>query len=446
MRLSTAADATRSAPGDHRRGAGGGHTALRHGPRVRPRRARARPQRGAARPSPAPRRAAEPARIVTKGGMARAGRPGCPRARANDARRLRGEPRSAGRTADRRLPAACPRSAHAVADERARARPAARRRPGAQRGLCNVTEAARRGARAARVAGPGGAQPGRRRALRGGVVERCGRRDRLMAHRRWAGRARRRPRAQSALAEIAAAHGATPAEVALAWLRPSRRGRRSRARPGPRPHASARGPPRSAGRGRARARPGARRRRPRARPQRDAERDRPRHGHPGRRQDRRGRDYADRGYLRLSRDKRGGTLRERRRRRSTRARGGRPAGRARQHLPHARLAQPRIEVAARHGLPTRCVWLTHRLPRRRSTSSSGCSSARPAAGPEELREPGAASPASPPMGSCARARTGAAEAGRGDDADRAGGVRPRPTRGAGPGVFVAARPRSEDGA
>ena len=77
------------------------------------------------------------------------------------------------------------------------------------------------------------------RALRGGVVERCAERghrgDRPLAARRAAPRGRL-ARA-TALADVAAARGATPAEVALAWLLDALAGRRRdprRATPGDR--------------------------------------------------------------------------------------------------------------------------------------------------------------------------------------------------------------------
>ena len=164
------------------------------------------------------------ARIVTKGGMTRAGGRWITDGRArSDSRRLRGEPRRARRPADRPLPHPCAGSANAVANLGARAGATRRRGPrAARRRRERQPPPAGRGARArADRGGSGRAQPVRRRAL-------CGRSRRraapsagspLIAHSPLGGprRAGRLAR-NDALADVAQARGATPAEVALAWL------------------------------------------------------------------------------------------------------------------------------------------------------------------------------------------------------------------------------------
>ena len=157
-------------------------------------------------------------------------------------------------------------------------------------------------------------------ALRGGVVERCAERGiAVIAHSplggpRRAGAARPQTRRSPT---VAAARGATPAEVALAWLldlSPD-----VVAIPGARRPETARSAARAAGleleRRRSRsARARVRRSRPlaAATPSRAGRRrGRARDGHPGRREEpRRRASTSARGYVRLNRDERGGSLRE----------------------------------------------------------------------------------------------------------------------------------------
>ena len=164
------------------------------------------------------------ARIVTKGGMTRAGGGWIPDGRAKvDSRRLRGEPRCPGRPRDRPLPHPRTRSADAVANLRARVGPTRRRRRREARGAreCQPPPAGR-GARARPDHGcPGRAQPLRRQRApgRGASTAAPSLGITVIAHsplggpRRAGGLAR-----HQALADVADACGATPAEVALAWL------------------------------------------------------------------------------------------------------------------------------------------------------------------------------------------------------------------------------------
>ena len=218
------------------------------------------------------------------------------------------------------------------------------------------------------------------RALRGGVVERCDelghRADRPLAARRAA--ARGRARATRALAELAAARGATPAEVALAWLLGAVAGRRrdpGRAAPGDRALGRARGG--------ARARRGERAASLRVRrgPARAAPPARTREvvlvmGIPGAGKSRVAAGYVERGYVRLNRDERGGSLRDLAAALDEALAAGARAGRPRQHVPHARVAELRRR-GGRAPRRARCAasGSTRRSRRRRSTSSSGCSTA-----------------------------------------------------------------------
>ena len=169
--------------------------------------------------------AAASARIVTKGGMTRPGGGWVPgRPREGDPGRLRGEPRRARRAADRPLPDPRARSADAVANLGAGARPAPRRRARPARRPLRTSTAGSSTRRSSSPRSPPSQvalSPLDDRALRGGVVERCDEleiaRDRPLPARRAAPR-RRRSRAASPLAEVADTLGATPAEVALAWL------------------------------------------------------------------------------------------------------------------------------------------------------------------------------------------------------------------------------------
>ncbi len=194
------------------------------------------------------------------------------------------------------------------------------------------------------------------RALRGGVVDRCAELGiTVIAHsplggpRRAGGLAR-----HQALADLADAHGATPAEVALAWLldlSPA-----VVAIPGARRPETARSAARAAQLGLdagdravlARAFGGPRRTGPEPAPPRDDAEVVLVMGIPGAGKSRVAEEYVDRGYLRLNRDERGGSLRDLA---DALGRGAvvRPsAGRARQHVPHAGGAQP----CARHREPS----------------------------------------------------------------------------------------------
>ncbi len=195
------------------------------------------------------------------------------------------------------------------------------------------------------------------RALRGGLVERCEEHGiALLAHSplggpRRAGGLVRRPD----LAQAAAAHGATPAELALAWLlalSPV-----IVAIPGARRPETAR----SAARAARLSAPGELRI---PRTSRRASRPAPEDsevvlimGIPGAGKTRLATTYQARGYLRLNRDERGGALRELAEELERRLQAG-----ARQlvldntYLTRAARSYV-IEAAARHGIPARCVWL-----------------------------------------------------------------------------------------
>ena len=330
---------------------------------------RARPQRAAAGPrSPRLRRGRERADRDEgrHGAHRRRVDPG--RSREGDPRRLRGEPRRSGRPGDRPLPHPRARSAHAVANLGARAGPARRRGPrAARRARERQPPPAGRGARARPVAAVQVAlSPFDDRALRGGVVERCAeaghRRDRPLSARRAATRGRPRsstrrwPRSRSA-------RGATPAEVALAWLlelSPA-----VVAIPGARRPETARSAARAAtleldADDRAaldRAFGG-------ARPARASDAPAPDDadvvlvmGIPGAGKSRVAEEYVARGYLRLNRDERGGSLREL----ADALDEDLSSGMRRVVLDNTYLTRASrsyvIETASRHGLPTRCIWL-----------------------------------------------------------------------------------------
>jgi aryl-alcohol dehydrogenase-like predicted oxidoreductase/predicted kinase len=203
------------------------------------------------------------------------------------------------------------------------------------------------------------------RALRGGVVERCAENGiAVIAHsplggpRRAGGLARRQP-----LADIADARGATPAEVALAWLldlSPA-----VIAIPGARRPETARSAARAASlhlddadRGvLARAFGGplpARLARRRPQDDRDIVLVM---GIPGAGKSRVAEEYVARGYLRLNRDERGGALREL----ADALDEELAAGARRIVLDNTYLTRAArsyvIEAANRHGVPTRCIWL-----------------------------------------------------------------------------------------
>ncbi len=214
------------------------------------------------------------------------------------------------------------------------------------------------------------------RALRGGVVERCAELGiAVIAHSPLGGprRAGGLPR-RGALAGIADALGATPAEVALAWLldldpnviaipgarRPETI--RSAARAAslaldPDARATLRGafgavrPARSTSTAT-----------PRGDDDGDAGRDAGDEvvlimGIPGAGKTRVAQEYAARGYVRLNRDERGGALRELAEALDAElTAGGRRVVLDNTYLTRAARSRV-IEAATRHGLPTRCVWL-----------------------------------------------------------------------------------------
>ena len=359
----------------------GGHDRLRHRPLVRPDNerllARAPPQRAARR------RGTD--RDEGRDDAARR-RVGPGRSREDDPRRLRGEPRRSRRPADRPLPVHAP-------DPRTPWRTSVRALARlvddglvSSVGLANVNR--RQLDEALELAPVAAVQvalsPYDDRALRGGVVERCAETGiAVLAHsplggpRRAGGLAR-----HQALAEIAAARGATPAEVALAWLLdalPHRRRDPRRAAPGDR---ALRRPRRDA-------RP--RRRRPRRSracvrqaPPAPARRNRARRdgevvlvmGIPGAGKSRIAEEYVARGYLRLNRDERGGSLRDL----ADALDEELAAGARRIVLDNTYLTRAARSYVDRRGGPPRrsrrgASGSTRRSRRRRSTSSSGCSSA-----------------------------------------------------------------------
>ncbi len=180
------------------------------------------------------------------------------------------------------------------------------------------------------------------RALRGGVVDRCSELGiAVIAHSPLGGprRARRLER-HEVLTSIARAHDATQAEVALAWLLGL--GPNVVAIPGARRPETARSSARAAT---LRLDPGEHERLApmRARPSQ------PKGdgdvlvvmGIPGAGKSRVADEHVARGYLRLNRDERGGSLADIAARARRGARVGVSRGRPRQHVPHARGAEPR---------------------------------------------------------------------------------------------------------
>jgi aryl-alcohol dehydrogenase-like predicted oxidoreductase len=202
-------------------------------------------------------------------------------------------------------------------------------------------------------------------ALRGGVVERCaGTGIAVIAHaplggpRRASGLARHR-----VLVDIANAHNASPAEVALAWLLelspaiiaiPGAR-RPETARSAARAALLRLDAPERAGLARTFGRP--RQARPeRPRPAQDADVVMVM-GIPGAGKSRVAHEYAARGYLRLNRDERGGTLREL----ADALDEELSSGVRRVVLDNTYLTRATrsyvIEAARRHRVPARCIWL-----------------------------------------------------------------------------------------
>jgi aryl-alcohol dehydrogenase-like predicted oxidoreductase/predicted kinase len=203
------------------------------------------------------------------------------------------------------------------------------------------------------------------RALRGGVVDRCAERGiALIAHsplggpRRVGGLAR-----NETLCEVAEARRASPAEVALAWLldlSPV-----VVAIPGARRPETARSAARAAsirleaadrralGRALGRPRPA---RRPPPRPREDADVVVVM-GIPGAGKSRVAQEYVARGYLRLNRDERGGSLRELGEALDAElASGVRRVVLDNTYLTRAARSYA-VEAAGRHRVPARCIWL-----------------------------------------------------------------------------------------
>ena len=195
------------------------------------------------------------------------------------------------------------------------------------------------------------------RAIRGGVLERCEEAGiALIAHSPLGG-PRRRVARHEELARIAAKHDATPAEVALAWLlalSPA-----VVAIPGARQPETARSAARAAGLGLDAddlAPLGGRRPAPRAKPRQDADVVVVM-GVPAAGKTQVAEDYVARGYVRLNRDERGGSLREL----AGALDEALASGARRVVLDNTYLTRASrsfvVEVAGAHGIQPRCVWL-----------------------------------------------------------------------------------------
>jgi len=307
--------------------------------------------------------AAETARVITKGGMARAGGAWIPDGRAKAIRAdCEASLEALGGLAidtyllhapDPRTP--WPTSVRALA---------ALVEDGlvARVGVCNVNR--RQLDEALQVAPIGAVQvvlsPQDDRALRGGILDRCAQLGiPLIAHSPLGGVRRAGSLARDeALTRIAAAHGVEPAEIALAWLlslSPA-----LIAIPGARRPETARSAAHAAGialtgEERAALRPASRV------PARDARAPAADvvmvMGIPGAGKTRVARDYMTRGYDRLNRDERGGSLRDIAEALHERLAAGAP-GVVLDNTYLTRAARSYVlEAAAAHGAVVRCVWL-----------------------------------------------------------------------------------------
>jgi aryl-alcohol dehydrogenase-like predicted oxidoreductase len=200
------------------------------------------------------------------------------------------------------------------------------------------------------------------RALRGGVVTRCEELGiALIAHSPLGGPRRARTLGRRAeLKELASAHGATPAEIALARL--------LTLAPNvvPIPGATRPETARSVARAARLTLPGvdAPSPRPARRPARDRDRDRDVMlvmGIPGAGKTRVAREYVDRGFVRLNRDERGGGLRAIADALDAElANGARRVVLDNTYLTRASRSYV-VEAATRHNVPVRCVWLSTSL-------------------------------------------------------------------------------------
>src|SRR4051794_9697713 len=202
------------------------------------------------------------------------------------------------------------------------------------------------------------------RALRGGVVERCDELGiALIAHSPLGGQRRARGLGrQAVLADVADGQGATPAEVALAWLLdlspvvvpiPGARRPETARSAATAPTLSLDEPGQLALRrafGELRPAPAA--------PRREVDGDVVLvMGIPGAGKTRVAAEYAARGYVRLNRDERGGSLRELADALDQRlASGDRQVVLDNTYLTRAARSYV-LEAARRHGLPARCIWL-----------------------------------------------------------------------------------------